>query len=162
MDRKLILLGVIAAGWSLGAFAQSEQTYYVQSSKARILAAPTFSSKVIDEVALGQKLVMKGRQGSWIRVERNGREGYVSTLLVSARPPMARVKYIQAEDGEIKQGVRRRTSSFSSAAAARGLTKDDRKRADIDDGVDYKALYKMESFSVSENEVTQFAEGEKP
>lgn len=162
MDRKSILMGTIMAACSMATCAQADQTYYVQSSKARILAAPTFSSKVIDEVALGQQLVMKGRQGSWIRVERNGREGFVSSLLVSARPPMARGKYIQADAGEINQGVRRRSSSFSSAAAARGLTKDDRKRADIEEGVDYKALYRMEALAVGDNEVAQFAAGEKP
>lgn len=160
MNRKLMWLGLIAAGWC--ATAQADQTYYVQSSKARILAAPSFSARVIDEVSLGQQLVMKGRQGSWVKVERNGREGFVSSLLVSVRPPMARGKYIQADAGEINQGVRRRTSSFSSAAAARGLTKDDRKRADIEEGVDYRALYKMEALTVGENEVTQFAGGEKP
>jgi hypothetical protein len=58
-------------------------------------------------------------------------------------------------------GVRRRSSSFTSAAAARGLTKEDRKRADVEDTVDYGALRNMESVSFSEDEVSQFMQGEK-
>lgn len=162
MNRPILILVAIAANMLLVVGAHAEQAYYVQSSKAKILAAPTFSARVVDEVTLGQMLTMKGKQGSWIKVERNGQVGFVSALLLATRPPLNRVKFIQADATEIKQGVRRRTSSFSSAAAARGLTKDDRKRADVDDNINYKAVYKMEALTISDSEVAQFAAGEKP
>jgi len=162
MSRRILWIALFAASACYSALACAEQDYYVQSAKAKILSGPTFRSNVVAEAAMGQKLILKSKDGSWLKVTVGGKEGYVSSLLVSTHPPLKRGGYIKADDSEIKQGVRRRSSSFASAAAARGLTKEDRKRADIDDSVDYKALGKMEALSLSDDEVTRFAEGAKP
>jgi uncharacterized protein YgiM (DUF1202 family) len=162
MKKLVLLLTVFAASLSLSAAASAEQTYYVQSAKAKILSAPSFRSSVITEVTMGQALAFKGKDGSWIKVTFGGKEGYVSSLLVSTHQPLRHGGYIKAEDSEIKQGVRRRSSSFASAAAARGLTKEDRKRADTDEHVDYRAVRDMEAMSFSDDDVRQFMEGSKP
>jgi hypothetical protein len=107
-------------------------------------------------------LTSTGQEGRWVKVKIEGKEGYVPSLLLSTHPPFEKTVVIRAEDSEIKQGVRRRASSFSSAAAARGLTKEDRRRDDVEEGVDYVALKKMESLSLTADEVTQFTIGGKP
>lgn len=162
MKKRILLLAVFAANMFYAAVVCAEQVYYVQSVKAKILSAPSFRSNVISEVGMGQALTLKSKDGSWIKVTFGGKEGYVSSLLVSTHPPLKRAGFIKADDSEIKQGVRRRSSSFASAAAARGLTKEDRKRADIDEAVDYKALSNMEALAFSEDEVTKFMEGSQP
>jgi uncharacterized protein YgiM (DUF1202 family) len=161
MQKRILVLSVFAANIFYAAVACAAQAYYVQSVKAKILATPSFRSAVVTEVGMGQMLTMERKDGSWIKVSIGGKEGYISSLLVSTHPPLKKVGFIKTDDAEIKMGVRRRSSSFTSAAAARGLTKEDRKRADVEDTVDYGALRNMESVSFSEDEVSQFMQGEK-
>ncbi len=158
MKKPFFLLAVL---FYAGA-ACAEQVCYVQSAKAKILSAPSFRSNAIDEVGMGRMLTVKGRDGSWFKVSVGGKDGYILSLLVSNHAPLKRGGYIKADDTEIKQGVRRRSSFFASAAAARGLTKEDRMRSDTEDRVDYAALHQMESQSFGDDEVKQFMEGGKP
>ena len=162
MQKRFLILTVLAANMIYAAAACAAQVYYVQSVKAKILSAPSFRSSVVTEVGMGQMVTMERKDGSWIKVSSGGKEGYISSLLVSTHPPLKKVGFIKTDDSEIKMGVRRRASSFTSAAAARGLTREDRKRADVEDSVNYGALRDMESLSYSEDEVAQFMQGEKP
>jgi hypothetical protein len=157
--KKLIFLLVVL--FSAGA-AYAEQVCYVQSSRAKILSAPSFRSNMIDEVGMGRMLTVKGRDGNWFKVSVGGKDGYILSLLVATHAPLKRSGYLKADDAEIKQGVRRRSSFFASAAAARGLSKEDRLRADAEDRVDYPALRQMESLSLGDDELRQFMEGAKP
>ena len=158
MKKVFFLLAVLFYAGT----ACAEQVYYVQSAKAKIMSAPSFRSSAIDEVGMGRMLTVKGRDGSWFKVSVGGKDGYILSLLVSNHAPLKRGGYIKADDAEIKQGVRRRSSFFASAAAARGLTKEDRARSDTEDRVDYAALRQMESQSFGDDEVKQFMEGGKP
>jgi hypothetical protein len=78
---------------------------------------------------------------------------------VSTHPPFEKTGVIKGEDAEISQGVRRRASSFTSAAAARGLAADDRKRLSKEEKIDYESLEKVEAFKLSDNEIALFMEG---
>jgi len=122
------------------------ETYYVQSTKAKIVSAPSFKSAVLGEASKGTKLTAVGKEGSWIKVSYYGKDGYVSSLLVTPYPPMARAGLIKADGAEFQQGVRRRASTYTSAAAARGLAADDRRRLSSDEKSDYAGLERMEAF----------------
>ena len=102
-----------------GAFAA--ETYYVQSAKAKILWEPSFKSAVMREVPKGEALTVIIKDGNWVKVKIDFETGYVSSLVVSKQPPFKKVAVIRAEDQEIRQSVRHRASTYSSAAAARGL-----------------------------------------
>ena len=141
------------------AFAQGE--YYVQSVKAKVMSAASFKAPVLGEASKGYKFVSTAKTGSWIKVQFNGKEGYVSSLLLSTHPPFEKTGVIKGDEGDIKQGVRRRASSYTSAAAARGLAADDRRRLSKEEKVDYESLDKVESFKLSAEEVNRFAEGSK-
>ena len=157
--RKLLQFSIFTVSMLYAAMLHAESAYYVQSYKARILLGSSFRSKVIAEVGKGQMLTSTGQEGSWVKVKFDGKEGYVPALLLSRHPPMERTVVIKAQDSEIKEGVRRRASSFSTAAAARGLAKEDRERADIEEGVDNKALIKMESLTFTDDEISKFMQG---
>ena len=161
MKKLLLPLMMFAASMFYAALLHAESAYYVQSAKAKILLSASFKSAVIAEVNKGQMLTSTGKEGSWVKVKFNGKDGYVPALLLATQPPLNKTEFIKAEDPEIKQGVRRRASSFTSAAAARGLTKEDRKRADLEEGVDFIALNKMESLALTDAEITQFMNGGK-
>ena len=161
MKKQLLSFALFAAGMLYAMVLHAESVYYVQSVNARIWIGTSFVSKVIGEVGKGQMLVSTGREGRWVKVKYNGKEGYVPFLLLSTHPPIKRTEIIKAEDSDIKQGVRRRASSFTVAAAARGLTKETRERGEIDEGANFNALNKMESLAITDEEITQFIEGGK-
>lgn len=160
--RKIVLLFLcIAVLLLLSNKLWAQDVYYVQSLKAKIMSGPSFKSQVLGEVGKGLRLSSSARQGSWVKVVYNAKEGYISSMLLSTHPPMARQGLIKGEESDIKQSVRRRASTYTSAAAARGLAADDRRRLSRDEKVDYGALEKMESFTVSADEVSRFMEGKK-
>jgi len=157
MKKGLSLFMLLVATMALSSSTLFAQTvYYVQSVKAKVMYGASFKSGVLGEVGKGYKFASSGREGTWVKVKFDDRDGYVSSLLVSTRPPLEKAGVIKAENTEIKQGVRRRASSYTSAAAARGLAADDRRRLSKEEKVNYEALEKMESFMVSSDEVSRF------
>lgn len=145
----------------VSAAAAAAEDLYVQSVKAKVMSQPTFKATVLAEVAKGHKFTATDKKGSWRKVVHGGKEAYVSSLLLSPNPPMAKVGLIKGENTEIKQDVRRRASTYTSAAAARGLAADDRRRMSTEVNADFHALEKIEAFSVNSDELTKFAEGGK-
>lgn len=152
----IVLTGLLFVSISL-----AESLYFVQSETAKIMSQPSFRSDILAQVGFGEKLNATGKEGNWIKVQVGNKAGYVSALLVSSHAPMKKTGVVKADGAEIDQGVRRRASSYSSAAAARGLTKDDRKRADEEGKADYDAVKKMESVTVTDESVTRFSAGEQ-
>lgn len=161
MKKQVLMFAMLLPSILYAAFALADAVYYVQSSNANVRSDPSFGSKVIAKVAKGQTLASISKDGSWIKVKVEGKEGYISSLLVSTHPPLEKQTVIKADDEEIKPTARRRASSYTSAAAARGLTDEDKKREGIEDSGDYKALDKMESLKVTPEEVTKFKESGK-
>lgn len=139
------------------AFAQ--QTYYVQSVKAKVMSTASFKSKLIAEVGRGYKLTALGKEGSWIKVKYGSLEGFVPSLLLAANPPLNKQSIIKGDDSALQQNVRRRASTYTSAAAARGLTADDRRRLSKEEKVDYESVEQIEAVIVSDAEIQKFIEG---
>ncbi|OGW50603.1 MAG: hypothetical protein A2078_14545 [Nitrospirae bacterium GWC2_57_9] len=139
-------------------FVSAADVYYVQSVKAKVMWEPSFKSKVMTEVAKGYKFIALGKEGNWIKVKRDFEQGYISALLVATHPPFPKQGLIKAGDGEIKQGVRRRASTFTSAAAARGLTQEGRKRLSREEKADYYSLDRIDSFALKSGELERFVE----
>ena len=163
MRSKIVTIMLVVVAMAVSSVsARAENVMYVQSFKAKVMSAPSFKASVLGEAVKGSKLISLGKTGGWVKVSYAGKEGYVSTLLVSSNPPLVKQGLIRAEDGDISQGVRRRASTFTSAAAARGLAQDDRKRLSTEEEVDYKAVARMESIEVTPAELKKFAEGGRP
>lgn len=154
----LFLFGLLASVSAV--FAQD--SYYVQSAKARVMAAPSFKAAVLGEASRGTKLSFVKREGRWVKVGFYGKEGYVPLLLVTSHPPLTTRGLIKAEDTDFRQSVRRRASTYTSAAAARGLAQDDRRRLGGEEHADFAGLEKVEAFMVTEVEVARFQEGGRP
>jgi uncharacterized protein YgiM (DUF1202 family) len=161
MRKMIVQMVLVVVGVLFSTLLYAQAVYYVQSVKAKVMSGPSFKSAVIGEVSKGMKLAASGRAGSWMKVKFNDKDGYVSSLLVASHPPLEKTGVIKGEDAEIKQGVRRRASSFTSAAAARGLAQDDRRRVNTQEKADYDSVGKMEAFSLSDEEVRRFMEGSK-
>ncbi len=160
MKKIIVVLMGVLVGMAAGT-AYSLETYYVQSLKAKVLSAPSFKANVLGEAGKGTKLSAIGKQGSWIKVSYYEKEGYVAAILLSSAPPLARPSLFKTDTSELKQGVRRRASTYTSAAAARGLAADDRRRLGGEDKLDYDGLEKVERYAVPEADLVRFMEGGK-
>jgi hypothetical protein len=88
-----------------------------------------------------------------------GKSGWVSSLLVGNRPPINKVRIITGTGEDISKDARRRASVATSAAAARGLTEDDRRRLGHRSDINYHALEDVEAIVISEAELTEFIKG---
>lgn len=159
--RTVIALVALALVLTLAARASAQEAYYVQSVKAKVLSAPTFKTRVLGEASRGTMLRSIGKEGSWVKINYYGRDGYVAAILLSPSPPMAKLTLLKTDSSEFQQGVRRRASTYTSAAAARGLAADDRRRLSGDDKLDYDGLEKLEKYSLSEDEIVRFMQGGK-
>ncbi len=157
---SLFMAPVLVAVFAAPLLAQD--VYYVQSVKAKVLSGASFKSGVMGEVGRGFKFVSSARQGNWVKVKYGSKEGYVSALLLATHPPMEKQGLITGREAEIKQSVRRRASTYTSAAAARGLTAVDRKRLNEEGRVNYESLEEIESLSLSQDEIDRFMKGGKP
>lgn len=157
--KRLLVLVLFVVSMSLTATVYAQGDYYVQSVKAKVMSATSFKSPVMGEVGKGYKFVSSGKIGTWVKVKYNEKEGYVSSLLLSTHPPFDKTGLIKGEEGDIKQGVRRRASSYTSAAAARGLASDDRRRLSSEEKADYQSLEKIEAFKLTSEEINRFTEG---
>jgi uncharacterized protein YgiM (DUF1202 family) len=158
---KMIPALVLMVGLS-GATLFAQQVYYVQSVKAKVLSAASFKSRLIAEVGRGYKLKALGKEGNWIKVKYGSLAGYVPALLLSPVPPIEKQGLIKGDESALRHNIRRRASTYTSAAAARGLTADDRRRLSKDEKVDYESLEQVESFTVSDAEVLKFMEESRP
>jgi uncharacterized protein YgiM (DUF1202 family) len=136
--------------------AASSSVIYVQSSKAKIMKSPSFKSKVVLTAKKGQELNVIKKKGRWYQVKAKGKTGWVSRLLVSKSKPIKKVSVFAKADRDISKSARRRASVMTTAAAARGLAEDDRRRLGAEMKMDYAAIERMESLSVSEAEVDDF------
>ena len=154
MKKQLMMLitGLLYASLSF-----ADTSYYVQSTNATVRSGPSFGAKVVAKVSKGQMLSSTSKSGDWIQVKIDGKEGYISHLLVTTHPPIDKTTVIKADEQEIKPTARRRASSFTSAAAARGLTDEEKKHEGVEKA-DYKAVDKMEAVKVTPDEVKKFKE----
>jgi hypothetical protein len=159
--RMLSAMAVLALMFTIPQQASALESYYVQSVKAKVFSAPSFKANVIGEASRGARLSSIGKDGGWVKVNYFGKDGYIAAILLSTSPPMAKHTMIKASDTEFQQGVRRRASTYTSAAAARGLAADDRRRLSGEDKLDYDGLERVEKYIVSDADLTKFMEGGK-
>lgn len=141
--------------------AASAQVLYVQSDKASLLAEPKLKSAQVATLKKGDKLDVLETQKGWHKVKAAGKEGWVSQLLVAEKPPLGTVSLLASASGDISQDARRRASAQTTAAAARGMSEEDRKRLGAKEKADYTNLALMENMVIYEDELEQFVSQRK-
>jgi uncharacterized protein YgiM (DUF1202 family) len=137
----------------VASFAQ--ETVYVQSLKAKLLAAPAFNAGVVAEANRGDAAKVLEIQDRWYKVQLGDKSGWLSRLVVSDHAPLNKATALDEQHtGDVS--ARRRASVATTAGAARGLTADDRLRASQSGLTNYVALEKVEKLTVSEQEALDF------
>lgn len=132
---------------------------YVQSVKAVLFAQPQLGAARIAEVAQGTALPVMTQQGAWYQVRYQMQELWVSHLLVADRAPGGKVSLLASNESDLSSGARRRASSFTTAAAARGLSADRRRLRGGYWTSDLSEVKTMEALKVTQSEVLEFLRG---
>jgi uncharacterized protein YgiM (DUF1202 family) len=106
-------------------------------------------------LARGTKVTKIKKKGMWHQIQYNKQTGWVYSLMLGKAIPRSSLDITLEQMDQMAQSVRKRPSSYTSAAAARGLV-NQRKRRAQKLGYDYAALEKMESYAVDEKETLKF------
>jgi len=134
---------------------------YVHSVKAPLYQTPSIGSKKIIELKKGAKVIGIEEKTSWYKVRYEGKDGWVYKLMVKKTPPLetkglfTRLKSLFRRIHVLREKSRRRPSSYTTTAAARGL-RDKRQRFADKYRLDYEALEKIESIEISDNQALEF------
>jgi hypothetical protein len=153
MIRKipLLLLGVLFLPEATPAY-----DLYVRSVNAPVYVMPDTGSGVVATVGQGTKLNGIENKGNWHLVKVNDNTGWVYRFLVGDQPlPESGDGSLAGQYSDHESKARRRPSSYTAAAAARGL-REKRRRFAEKYNLDYEALEKIEAMDVSREEVMNF------
>lgn len=134
---------------------------YALGAKVAILAEPRLGAAKVAEAKRGDLLRGSEEQRGWYHVTFAGKSGWVARMLLGNKAPTAVVSVLDADQGDdLEGGARRRASSFTTAAAARGL-KEERTRLHQKYQVDYSGLAWMERNKVTADEAIAFVESKE-
>lgn len=134
----------------------AEETMYIQSTTAKLFRNQSFSSQVIFDIQKGESVQVIETSGRWAKIHYQKHHGWTPMLLLSKNPPLNKISVL-SDDQKLGDNARRRASAVATAGATRGLTADNRQRANESTNINYRALMFVEQEHVSESELTQFA-----
>jgi hypothetical protein len=160
MRKKTIaILIVLIAIYANGVMAEEAKEtqpkkLYVFSKRANILASCDMKSDPIEEVSRGQELEYEGEQGIWYKVKTDEKEGWIIKYLVSNEKLSTNNAGVENIDINLKKTARKRASSYSTAASARGMSQNNSSPNMIK--YNLKAVKEMEDNVVPDNEVQKF------
>ena len=137
---------------------------YVHSANAVMYESPSMHSKKIVTLNKGLKLDVTTKKGSWYKVNSKtdgSHTGWIYKFMVHEKPITnssmlySRLSSFFYKVESISKKSRRRPSSYSSTAAARGL-REKRKHFAKKYKADYASLEKIEAIQISEEEAMFF------
>lgn len=163
MLTKLFLPGTVSLLLSCS-LAWGAESYYVQTAVAKVYARPALNGAILGQVERGTGFTPGKRQGNWIKVTYQGKEGYVSALATAMTPPRTLTGgTLPAETGNAQIRLRSRASAAPAiVAGVKGLAYEERARASAGEKVDYEALDDIDSLVVSDDELASFSKGGIP
>ncbi len=134
---------------------------YVHSIKASVYLMPDSGSQKLFIVSKGDKLTGLKQMGYWHKITYRGKNGWIYRFMVRNIQPVTkqdiygRFKSLFRKYEAFSARSRRRPSSYTAAAAARGL-KEKRKRFAVKYRLDWDALEKIESMDISDSQAITF------
>jgi hypothetical protein len=151
MKRLSILIVVIFVLPSL-AFSYD---LFIQSFKAPLFKSPSIGCEKLMVLSKGERVKGIEENKNWYKVQCQDKIGWIYKLMARKTAPLDNSKVFGDQIAELSDNVRRRPSSFSTTAAARGL-KEKRKRFSDKYVLDYQALEKIEAMVINPKEAIDF------
>lgn len=158
--KKLLLAFLLALVSSTSAL-QADEVRYITSTQAKVMASPEFNGKVLGALERGFEVQVISESGSWLQVfwqTDHEIKGWLPRMVTSPAPPKERVSVLGMDHESSLRDVRRRTSTITTAAAARGLSSRHRQQENEIHPSDFEAVELMESILIDPEALSQFAE----
>jgi uncharacterized protein YgiM (DUF1202 family) len=155
MKNKLLVLLTVGSLFFLSAtHASAAETLFVQPYRVNIHAGPSLASGVLGSADSGFQFVSSGRNGNWVRLTFNGKQGFIPAVQTAKTPPLGKSA---AAGATPKLNARSRASSSSAIVAGmKGLTYEDRARVAKGERSDFGALDKVDALKISPEELALF------
>ena len=113
-------------------FTPQDKILYVSASELNMRQSFSSEANIVEKIQMGQKVKCIGESEEWLRVEYNGRTGYVAAEFTSAEMvfvPVDQTRYVDAT------GLNVRAQPNAEAEVLAKLSKDDKvKRIGVGDG----------------------------
>jgi len=152
----LLLLSLLS---SMPLLAESEQEgqddalFYVQTQRAALFEAPSFSGDPVARLAQGLEVRVLAERDGWQQIRVEDLEGWMPAMVLRQAPPTRRESHVD-EAAELESSARRRASSVTTAGAIRGVEEDERL---LDDpNLNIEALRRMEELGATPEEALEF------
>jgi len=149
-------IALIFIALSFFATAQAEETLYIHANTAKLMSEPSFKSDVVKILARGEAITLVEKNKKWIKIRHNNNIGWLSKLLVKNQPPLNKTSLLSNRDSDLSESSRRRASTHTTTAAARGLRQDGRVRESDTNNANFDALSEMEENKVSDHDAIEF------
>ncbi len=133
----------------------SAKTMFVKSRKVKMTVAPKYGTKAVLVLKRGYKVEKLKQKKSWVKIKYKNKTGWVHKYVLSNKPPRKRISLL-ARKVDITSKARKRASTFTSAAAARGLVSTDKDGLVKKEKHDFVALAKIENVFVDPDEALSF------
>lgn len=155
-NGHLLLVTLSLFSLLFAATAFSEGSLYVQPFRAKIFTKPSIASEVLGPVDSGFQFIPAGKEGSWLKLDFKGKQGFIPAAQTARNPPLGK-SVVSGAERTPKLGARARTSTSSAVVAGmKGLTYEDRARVTKGERSDFESLDKVESMKISPEELKQF------
>lgn len=141
----------------LVSFNSLAETVYVSSLKAKLLIEPSFKAASITTLNKGTELEIVQKKRNWYQVKTPEQQGWLLKFAVKPTPPNNRISVLPSDEETQLKDVRRRTSTITTAAAARGLAAVSTDSGNDPYKSDMKAVEWMESFVIPSRALQAFA-----
>lgn len=156
--KRVVIFTILSLMIPCGAWAY---TAYVHSSQADVYTKPALSAPKSTRLIKGDKVTVLNQKGSWCEIEHDAGKGYIYVFLIKKEPVKtkdrlySRLRSFFHKIESISSKSRRRPSSYTATAAARGLRDKRQHFAEIYNS-DYDTLEKFEAITISDDEALAF------
>ena len=145
--KKQLVIGLLLS--ILTTVSIMANTYYVRSYLVHTLKSPKIGANRIETLKRGTKVTVLSKDGAWFKIKATNNAGWVSQLSLSKKKPSNRVSLL-ASEVELSKTARKRASTYTSTAAARGLSESASKRISGQVVPNFEAVKKMETWQKSD------------
>lgn len=141
---------------------EPSQTLFIQSLKAQVKAEPSTDSKTLVELKRGDSVKFLAAQDLWYQIETGKEKGWVSRLFVGVNMPVGAANLNKDVKTDLAKASRKRSSSYTVSAAARGLAASERLREGREEfQADFEGLNSVEQEIIVNEELDNFESSAK-
>lgn len=134
-----------------------KKVLFVQAVRVDLKSESKANSQTVGTVSRGDSAMLLETNGQWIKIKSGKKTGWLSRLFVASHKPVGNADLMKDVKENLSTSSRRRPSSYSVSATARGLMTSERGREGREIyETDGEALEKMEKYVVPKDSLRKF------